>query len=331
MHNIRLYLPWDDQRCPPLLRQTSKSLGIWKNAKFSLNRGTVSPDFIVVFAGQPGIIRETLPKDHTLFIAGEPPAIKQYPDEYLAQFGAVICSDTRINHPNKKISQQGYPWFCGLQFLGNGEKIAVKSYDDFKADQNIEKTKLLSVVCSDKQSKSGHKKRFQFVKKLKEAFGDEMDLFGTGQHPIADKSEAIRPYKYHIAIENSEAPHYWSEKLSDCYLEEAFPFYAGCPDLQDYFPRDAYASINLEAPDATVQQIKQAIAADRYAQSFKAIQEAKRRVLDEYNLFNLITEHFESLSPTNHKSAEIFIAHPPKWFRKGPLYRLKFKIKQMMK
>ena len=72
-------------------------------------------------------------------------------------------------------------------------------------------------------------------------------------------------------------------------------------------------------------------AEDRYTQSIKAIQEAKTRVLDDYNLFNLITEHFDRLSLTNDTAEKPFVAYPSKWFRKGPLYRLKFKIQQMMK
>lgn len=331
MRTVKIHLPWRNKLPPPLFRQTQKNEGIWKHFKFLINEDEGECDFIVVFAGQNDIIKEPINKRNSLFIAGEPPAIKRYPAPYLAQFGSVICSDPKTHHPNKQLRQQGYPWFCGIRFDPSGEQHSVKSYDDFKLDSEIKKTKLLSVVCSDKQSKSGHKKRFQFVQKLKEAFGDELDLFGTGQHPIADKSEAIRPYKYHIAIENSEAPHYWSEKLSDCYLEEAFPFYSGCPNLQDYFSKDAYAPIDLDDPDASVRQIKRAIAEDRYAKSINALQKAKTQILDDYNLFNLITEHFENTDQTKTSQGDTFIAYPSKWFKKGPLYRLKYKIKQMMK
>ncbi|MDA9260663.1 glycosyltransferase family 10 [Puniceicoccaceae bacterium] len=331
MHSVKIYLPWRNKLPPTLFRQTLKNCGIWKNYKFSINEEKEPCDFLVVFAGQNSIIEEHIHKKNTLFIAGEPPAIKGYSEAYLAQFGSVICSDPKLHHPQKRLYQQGYPWFCGIRFDESGEQHITKSYDDFRQDTNIKKTKLLSVVCSDKQSKPGHNKRFQFVQKLKEAFGDELDLYGTGQNPIADKSEAIRPYKYHIAIENSEAPHYWSEKLSDCYLEGAFPLYSGCPNLQDYFPKNAYASIDLNDLEGTVQQIKCAIEEDRYTQSLQAIKEAKTRVLNDYNLFNLITEHFDRLNLIDNKSEKPFVAYPSKWLRKGPLYRLKFKIKQMIK
>lgn len=327
MHHVRIHLPWTNQKSPPLFRQTPNNSGRWKNAQFYLNHGEEPCDFLVVFAGHRGLIKENIPKEHTLFIAGEPPAIKKYSEAYLAQFGSVICSDTKTSHPKKKIDQQGYPWFCGLKFLENENKVSVKSYDDFKQDTEIKKTKLISVVCSDKQSKPGHRKRFEFVQKLKEAFGDEMDLFGTGQNPIADKSEAIRPYKYHIAIENSVAPDYWTEKLSDCYLEEAYPFYAGCPNVDKYFSTNAYSIINLDDPNASINLIRNAIATNHYETALSHIQDAKRQVLDEYNLFNLITDHIDKIKlRTTPTTIKAFQAYPSKWFTKGPFYRLKFRL-----
>ena len=77
--------------------------------------------------------------------------------------------------------------------------------------------------------------------------------------------------------------------------------------------------------------IKRAIAEDRYAKSINALQKAKTQILDDYNLFNLITEHFENTDQTKTSQGDTFIAYPSKWFKKGPLYRLKYKIKQMMK
>lgn len=327
MLTVRLHLPWKTKQIHPLFRQTPEERGIWKNIQFYINEGTEKCDYIVVFAGHHGLIREALRKENTLFIAGEPPAIKQYSEAYLAQFGSIICSDPESSHPNKQLHQQGYPWFCGLKFAENGEKIFVKSYNDFKQDTKIKKTKLLSVVCSDKQSKPGHRKRFEFVQRLKKVFGDEMDLFGTGQNPIADKSEAIRPYKYHIAIENSVAPDYWTEKLSDCYLEEAYPFYAGCPNIDKYFSSSAYSIIDLDDPSASIDMIQKTIATNHYEAAISHIQEAKRQVLDEYNLFNLITDQIEKMKPsTTTPPTKAFEAYPNKWFTKGPLYRLKFRL-----
>ena len=38
-----------------------------------------------------------------------------------------------------------------------------------------------------------------------------MHVYGYGFNEIADKRDALVPYKYHLAIENG-VPHYWTEK-----------------------------------------------------------------------------------------------------------------------
>jgi hypothetical protein len=331
MHSVQLYLQGEDSKRPRIFRQTPNNSGIVKNIQFHINKSNDPCDFLVVFAGHDEAINAKIHKNNTLFIAGEPPEIKRYPEAYLAQFGGIICSDTEVPHPNKHLSQQGYPWFCGIQFLKDGTQKSVKNYDDFKAEQPIKKSKTLSVVCSSKCSKPGHRKRFEFVQKLKESFGDELDLFGTGQNPISDKSDAIRPYKYHIAIENSVATDYWSEKLSDCFLEESFPFYAGCPNLQNYFSHESYALIDLDDLDGTIRKIRRAIDENWHQKSIPALRESKERVLDQYNLFNLISNYIEETSITKKAPITQFKAYPAKWFRKGLFFRIRFTLSEKFK
>jgi hypothetical protein len=155
------------------------------------------------------------------------------------------------------------------------------------------------------------------VQKLKEAFGDDLNIYGKGQNPIDDKADASRAYKYNIVIENSIHPDYWTEKLSDCYLEEAFPFYAGCPNIDRYFSPDAYTPINLDDSDGAIEIIRAAITENRFEKSRAAVREARRKVLDEYNLFNLITDHIDSLAPIKNPPDASFKAYPPNWFTRG--------------
>jgi hypothetical protein len=41
-------------------------------------------------------------------------------------------------------------------------------------------------------------------------------------------------------LENSQSPHYWTEKLTDAYLGWAFPLYVGCPNVGDYFAKESF-------------------------------------------------------------------------------------------
>ena len=54
----------------------------------------------------------------------------------------------------------------------------------------------------------------------------ELDIFGRGIRPINDKSEALNKYKYHIVVENFRTSPL-DRKLSDAFLAECLPFYAG--------------------------------------------------------------------------------------------------------
>ena len=51
----------------------------------------------------------------------------------------------------------------------------------------------------------------------------------TGNEPYMD-------YKFHIAIENTQTPHYFSEKIMNPLLCEAQPIYLGCRNIDTYFP-----------------------------------------------------------------------------------------------
>ena len=328
MKSIVIHFPWKAELQSPILRQTPGNNGIWKDYQFHVNKASGAYDFLVVYGGNRSLINTPLPKKNTLFIASEPPSIKKYSESYLSQFGGVICTDSEHRHPNLQLQQQGYPWFSGIRFLQDGSEVATKHYDDYKRDSVIQKSKLLSVVCSTKQSKPGHRKRFEFVQRLKEELGDELDWFGNGQDSVADKADAIRPYQYHIVIENSSYKHYWTEKLSDCFLEGAFPFYAGCPNIGEYFPHQAYQTIDLNKPEEAVQLIRTAIRTDRYQQSLEALKEAKRQVLDDYNLFNMITEYFDRVSEATPNEKQAFKAYPEKWHKKGPLYRMLSKVRE---
>jgi hypothetical protein len=115
-----------------------------------------------------------------------------------------------------------------------------------------------------------------------------MDVFGWGIRDIGDKWEAIAEYKYHIVIENCVYPDYWTEKLSDTYLGGDYPIYSGCPNLSRYFNPDAFTAIDISNVEESIEKIENCIKNDLYENSRLAIQEAKNKVLNQYNLFAII-------------------------------------------
>lgn len=92
------------------------------------------------------------------------------------------------------------------------------------------KSKLCSIIVSNKTKTQGHRLRHEIVKR----FGDKIDVFGLGYNPIDSKLEALRDYKYSIVIENVRRDYWFTEKLLDCFATGTIPIYWGC-DLGGFF------------------------------------------------------------------------------------------------
>jgi hypothetical protein len=148
------------------------------------------------------------------------------------------------------------------------------------------------VIASDKQHTPGHRARYNFVERLKQYFGERLDVFGWGGLEIPDKWDGIAPYKYHIAIENSAQPDYWTEKLSDAYLAGAFPIYHGAQNITDYFPADCLQSIDINKVEASIAKIEDILKSNAF--NAKRLKNGRDLVLEKYNLFALCAEFIRS-------------------------------------
>lgn len=162
------------------------------------------------------------------------------------------------------------------------------NFNQMRDLQIPEKSKTLSCISSmDKFAFEGHYKRIEFVlglKKLIEKNKDyECDFYGSGIQVISKKSQGISPYKYSIAIENSQTPHYFSEKIMDCFLGYCMPIYCGAPNIYEYFPKDSFIIIDINNVKESYEIIKEAIENNFYEKHLDALLEARNRCLYEYN------------------------------------------------
>jgi hypothetical protein len=274
----------------PLIRQTPRSKGEWGDCKFIVDREVEECDWWVVYEGLSKVESTRVVKGNVVFITGEPPTVRKYEPQFLAQFSLIITSHRGIKHPNVVYSQQGLPWHVGRRQVGHQDLGFSKDYDELKAITMFKKEKTLSVISSDRSFTAGHRKRLQFAKALKSHFGERIDLFGRGLNDIEDKWDAIAPYKYHVSLENSSHRDYWTEKLSDAYLGGAYPFYSGCPNLEDYFPSSSFTPIDLADMHRSIEIIEKDIAANTYERAVESIMVARDMVLDKYNLFPMLTD-----------------------------------------
>lgn len=284
------------------LRQFPKSEPVWNNCHFSFDPEDRDYDWLVAYDDLPATKGERFsrrvetlacPRSQTLLITTEPSSVKLYGKEFLAQFGRILTGHEPwiITHPGAIFSQPALRWYYGF-----GPKM--RTYDEMVAHPPVDKTLDLATVCSSKQQRHTlHHTRYVFVQELK-ALLPEMDIFGHGVRFISDKAEALDPYRYHLAIENHVSEHHWTEKLSDAFLGLTLPFYYGCPNAADYFPPESYISIDINDVKGAAAVIKQAIADNEYEKRLPFIKEARRRVLEEYNMFAVVSALVRQNTPS---------------------------------
>ena len=283
----------------PLFRQTPGNSGRWGNCTFVLNKEVDECDAWVVINDLKGSVERTkCPPGRTLLVNEEPPSMKEYPQKFLSQFALIAtCGGYQWRHPGIREIFPLQAWYAGISqsdlHVPAKESSVRWTYDDFKRLEPPPKKKLLSIAYSDKQFTDGHRKRHEFVASLKEHFGDRLDIFGRGFNFVPDKWDAIANYRYHIVIENSSFPHYWTEKLADAYLGWSFPIYHGCPNLSEYFDPSSYALIDIASPEQSIAHIERIINEERWERSLASLAESRRKILDEYNLFPMVIKLLE--------------------------------------
>lgn len=65
------------------------------------------------------------------------------------------------------------------------------------------------------------------------------------------------------------------------------PIYWGAPNIRDYFPADSMIVLDTLDPVEVARIIKTEATPEAYQRRLPALREAKRRVLEEYNLFEV--------------------------------------------
>jgi hypothetical protein len=274
---------------------------VWGRCHFIFDAAARDYDWLVVYddlprrpgSKQPDWVEElACPRERTLLVNTEPSSIKLYGRAYLAQFGHVLTSQEpwAVPHPRVIRRQPGLIWFYGMERRDGG-------YDHLARAEPPGKTGLIATVCSSKRmGHTLHSARYDFTQELKRRL-PELEVYGHGVRPIKDKSEAVDPFRYHIAIENHVAPHHWTEKLADAFLGCSLPFYFGAPDAADYFPAESFIPIDIFDIDGAERIIREAIARDEYTRRLPAIREARRLVLEKYGTFQQLAALIEERTP----------------------------------
>ncbi|MEE9409093.1 MAG: glycosyltransferase family 10 [Polaribacter sp.] len=263
----------------PIFRQTPNFSGIWGDYKFIIDDNLIECDFWIIYGDYNLKADEVLcNKKNIIFISGEGyDTSPKYSKHFLNQFGLIITSQEEIKLNNVLKTHNANPWFIN------------KTYDELKEIEPLEKTKLISIVSSNKVVTEGHKKRVMFVNELKKHFGDTLDVFGRGIKDFDDKWNVVAPYKYSIAIENDFCNDYVTEKYFDCLYSNTLQFYYGCPNLEKYVDSKTFVRININNIKEAISIIEKTIKNDEYEKKKNIINIEKIKSLDRDQFFPFMT------------------------------------------
>ncbi|MDR3088695.1 MAG: hypothetical protein LBU39_02635 [Desulfobulbaceae bacterium] len=298
-------------------RQLPGAENRWRDSEFFFNPLAEEYDWLVVYHDLPkthgwlGLEKLRCDPRKTLLITSEPSSITVYGRDYLRQFGIILTFQEpwAMPHPQVVFSQPGLIWYYGYP-LGDGH---IRDYDELSSMEAPEKTRQVSTICSIRQGRvTLHHQRFDFTEHLRQAI-PELEVFGHGRRPINDKAEVIDPYRYHLTIENHYYPHHLTEKLPDIFLGYAVPFFYGCPNAEDYFPKESFIRININDLKKTTDIIRSTIANNEYHDRLPYVREARRRALEEYNLFAVIdrlASDYENRDIPQPKNGRIIMNRP---------------------
>jgi hypothetical protein len=271
----------------PWSRQFPHSIPEWEGWKFVFNAEEEPYDYLVVFDDLHAPIKPHCPEENILHLATEPPSVHRYDENFLRQFAWVITQNDTLKHSGKILHQPGLTWFIGWQ-PGETDNSKIMSFDELEDLFGQPKSRLISVIASNKTFTPEHKARLEFAQKLKEHYGDKIDFYGRGFFPMDDKLDSLKNYRFQVVLENSSHNHYFSEKLTDCVLAGTYPIYYGCPNLHEYFSENSYLRIDIQDFDGSVALIDQAIA-ENYDKKYRAeLLKSRDQTLYEHNLFPML-------------------------------------------
>ena len=283
------------------LRFSPMRKGWWENYYFDTRDSLDEYDYWVVLGDMDSSESAICSSDRVFLVVFEPPEIKKgYTDEFLAQFSAVMTCRRDISHGRLIITPPPLPGMMNPHYAGeDGERKIydqLKDYDQLKNMSPIQKQKIVSTICSYKLITGIQQKRVELTNYLEDALSEyAIDVYGYPRNYIADKWDAVYPYQYHIAVENSVNPNYWTEKVSDAFLGYSYPFYYGCPNLEEFFPRKSFSYIDVEDPEKTLWIIKKSIKEEYHRKYAEHVREARSLVLDKYSIFPYLVSQLDKM------------------------------------
>ena len=307
----------------------------FSNVNFLINKNVSNADFWFVFEDLDKDIEKCrVPKNNVIYLNTETSFKKShffqnYMHYYISQFG-TIYSCYPMSHNNLQNSIPFLPWMIHSNYEASPFDFSNMNYKTLGKNNELNKTIDLSVICSSKKNTENHELRIEFLKILKNYFGNKLEWYGAGFKDIERKSKIIFKSKYHLVLENDYKNNLISEKLFDAFLGESFPMYYGAPNVSDYFPSNSYKPIDINNIDESIKTIENLIDSNTYFENIDELRDSKSKVLNEYNFINRILEIVFEKSKTTTAKEDVTELYSSQYFWKS-LTPIKLKFKKTIK
>ena len=110
------------------------------------------------------------------------------------------------------------------------------------------KTKVASMISSNKLMCEGHAYRLNWARKLQ----NSVDLYGRGINSIEKKEEGLDDYMFSVVIENGQYSGYFTEKIIDCFATGTIPVYHGDPSIGKIFDMNGIIALTEDFDVSTL-------------------------------------------------------------------------------
>lgn len=269
---VRIAKDWD---WPDLMRQTPGGKGVWDGIRFTVGDDEECDVLVVLNNRMKTDVRAHCPRGFVWGLMQEP-YVRGFTD-WMAEgheaFDRIYTNYTPRADAKYVASHPALPWHVN------------RSFDDLVSCGVPAKDRTCSWIAGSPRDLPGHMKRLSFLRVLRSDGTLDIDLYGRAVRYIEDKWDGLASYRYSIAVENTTWPDYWTEKIADCFLSWTVPIYHGCPNLEKYFPPDSFVRIDIERPREALETVRRILREDDWERRMPAIAEARRRVLQEHQLF----------------------------------------------
>lgn len=185
----------------------------WINGKYDFNGITVFTDRYIDFNF------DLVKSDLKIFWLIEPRAVRPYGYskiiEIESKFDYILTYDSELLKRSKKYIKY---------VVGQSRVYEPKIYD---------KTKMVSMIASNKQITEGHRFRHEISNRLSKKYN--IDMWGSGYKPFDSKLSPLSDYYFTVSVMNSKIDNFFTEVIVDNFMLGTVPIFWGCPNINEYF------------------------------------------------------------------------------------------------